>query len=704
MACLNLPENIRYKPENLYVAGLVPGPKEPPLDELNHFMRPVLADLRDSWLRGVKYTKTALSPFGRNTRSAIVVGVFDLPGGRKAAGMAGHHSHWFCAICDCYHLETRGRTDCENWTRRDVTSLRAAAHRWRSANTFAERQAIFKNTGVRWSELWELPYWDPTRQLSSEPMHILFEGLAEDHSRGVLVVSAAEASRPLSEPSAFTWDFRAVPSDSEFTTKEKQQVVKIHTLLTAPLVELDDTDHNSTIHDINWLSSRLATINLPVLRFVCEDLQVLPSHTGRIVKAEFVQALCGWRQQQPYRPDEEPAMRLVDQDVMARIKDVIDRTATPSWLGTVPNTYGSPAAGSLKADQWRTLFTVYLPIALISLWGAGSVHKSSRVSSQLRDTLDHTMALVSAILIASSRHTSASRAARYREHMRTYVAKLHELYPHLSPVTNQHVAFHIYDSLLLFGPAHSWWAFPYERLIGHLQRLPSNHKPGAMESTVLRSFIQASKLRQWLSRADCPPALHALQILFDKAFSMEPPDYNDSPTTMNAVRVPEDLQRLTGCSRLPLQARVKHGRVVYARSSTHLGNSLIQYYPGGDLSCRAAGSIKYIYVRVGKLYLAVQRHLPAPPGIPDAFRVYPELNAFTCSAHLRADIEEVDLSWVLGHSARYHLSPELCVMLLLSRVSGSPPHIARPLNIICRTNPQIQAISIGKVISDSLTK
>ncbi|PBK78970.1 hypothetical protein ARMGADRAFT_870356, partial [Armillaria gallica] len=38
LICLNLPPDIRYKPENIYLAGIVPGPSEPPLSTLNNYM------------------------------------------------------------------------------------------------------------------------------------------------------------------------------------------------------------------------------------------------------------------------------------------------------------------------------------------------------------------------------------------------------------------------------------------------------------------------------------------------------------------------------------------------------------------------------------------------------------------------------------------------------------------------------------------
>jgi hypothetical protein len=54
---------------------------------------------------------------------------------------------------------------------------------------------------------------------------------------------------------------------------------------------------------------------------------------------------------------------------MKHIQDVIANTATPSWLNLVPYNFSDAAAGPLKADEWRTMTTVYIPLALISLWG-----------------------------------------------------------------------------------------------------------------------------------------------------------------------------------------------------------------------------------------------------------------------------------------------------------------------------------------------
>ena len=162
-----------------------------------------------------------------------------------------------------------------------------------------------------------------------------------------------------------------------------------------------------------------------------------------------------------------------------QVRDVIRDTATPSWVRSVPYNFGDPAAGTLKADEWRTMITIYLPIALISLWGEGTSHVSIDEATHLQCVLDHTMCLVSAVWLTCMLRTMTTfRAKAYREYMAAWVSDLTTLHPHVTARPNGHMALHIYDFLLLFGPVRSWWCFPFERLIGMLQRIPNNHKFG----------------------------------------------------------------------------------------------------------------------------------------------------------------------------------------------------------------------------------
>jgi hypothetical protein len=89
----------------------------------------------------------------------------------------------------------------------------------------------------------------------------------------------------------------------------------------------------------------------------------------------------------------------VSPDVLIRVGEVIQEMTIPTWFGSVPSNFGSTAAGTIKADEWRSLITVYIPIALISLWRAGTLHPSDEVGTLLKTVLDHMMELVCAVYL-----------------------------------------------------------------------------------------------------------------------------------------------------------------------------------------------------------------------------------------------------------------------------------------------------------------
>ena len=241
------------------------------------------------------------------------------------------------------------------------------------------------------------------------------------------------------------------------------------------------------------LIEKLNKKNTPALKFVCVDLECSPTKDGRLLKFDWAKALGNWvcplfvkssvltillqRLKQPLRPTTSPPVRTGTATVMQRIREVISTTNTPSWVNSVPSNFGDSSAGTLKADEWRTMISIYLPIALISLWGSESYDQPTH-PPRLRRILDHTMLLVSAVLIVSFRTTTTSRARAYEDYMVRYIRDMKELFPEAGYRPNHHMAIHVSDFLRLYGPAHSWWCFPFERLVGQLQRLPTNHHFG----------------------------------------------------------------------------------------------------------------------------------------------------------------------------------------------------------------------------------
>ncbi|THU95217.1 hypothetical protein K435DRAFT_601491, partial [Dendrothele bispora CBS 962.96] len=154
----------------------------------------------------------------------------------------------------------------------------------------------------------------------------------------------------------------------------------------------------------------------------------------------------------------------------------------PSWINSIPKNYGEASAGTIKADKWCTLSTIYLPIVLVTLWGDDGCAPPNDDSDQgiLFKALDHSMTLFQATIITCHYTTLVSHATAYREHLTYWVRELQVLYPHTHDSTcpNIHAAAHIYDFLFLFGPVLSWWCFPFKQLIGALQKINTDDHIG----------------------------------------------------------------------------------------------------------------------------------------------------------------------------------------------------------------------------------
>jgi hypothetical protein len=84
-------------------------------------------------------------------------------------------------------------------------------------------------------------------------------------------------------------------------------------------------------------------------------------------------------------------------------------TIVPSWFQKPPAHFGEPGVGSIKTLEWRNLFTLYIPFALIGLWSimtdsmlimdnlSGSGKEDLR--DIYHDILKVTMHLVSALIL-----------------------------------------------------------------------------------------------------------------------------------------------------------------------------------------------------------------------------------------------------------------------------------------------------------------
>ena len=279
----NLPRAERNKPENIIYLGFLPGPKEADKNQINHYLSPIVDELKELW-EGWRVPKTYENKDGLDIRVAIIVGSSDIPATQK---LFGHGS----AVMKCHRCPKRSRYsekfkkthyggmhDYEQWITEsaDPQKHRQYAQEWLKCDTRGTREAYFKINGVRWSELLRLPYMDPIRFAVVDPMHCLFLGIAKWIIQSIFIKENKLNSEQL-RAAQRRMDNVQLPSDigrippkiaiGEGFSKLTADQWKTFIMIYATTILWDMLDDN----DRKILGHFVRACNLLVARFVTED-------------------------------------------------------------------------------------------------------------------------------------------------------------------------------------------------------------------------------------------------------------------------------------------------------------------------------------------------------------------------------------------------------------------------------------------------
>jgi hypothetical protein len=289
MVCFNLPPSARYKVENMYLAGIIPGPREPSLTQINHLLRPLVDELLQFWGHGVWYTRTPLYRCGRLVRVALVPLICDLKAARQVMGHGSHSAKKFCSICTqtCDQRNELGEA-----VRIPVTGkeYRLRATKWKRATSQSERDRLFKKYGVRWSVLLNLPYWDPPRFTVIDSMHTILLGHLHRHCSIIWGMNPTRSGDPYNrggpeEPSSTTyqaqmsaaWTIRSEPERKVRSLKKgllRDFCISNNIISFPPIREYDITELQQEV---------LCYVSVP--RTACRFLFLIP--LKRVTKGWF---------------------------------------------------------------------------------------------------------------------------------------------------------------------------------------------------------------------------------------------------------------------------------------------------------------------------------------------------------------------------------------------------------------------------------
>lgn len=439
LVCLNLPISVRHRPENVFLVGIVPGPREPSLEQMNWVLRPIVTQLQKLWEPGLLLSRTHRYSGGRLIFGALLPFIADILALRRSLGFPSATATNFCSYCLLKKGEIKN-FDQSDWPSRNCAQHKKWAHQARDAKTVKERKRIFETHGVRYSVLNDLHYWNIIEYHVVDSMHNLLLGLLSWHLRRF-------------------WAMKDVKNDEDdllpISNQELQDLFDEHCesnkkvdSTQVPITE-DHEKVTGTIHDV-------------------------PSpRTSSSQEDEYdPMADPGWDSDWDFPSVHEV---VFDRKMLKTINSLLPRVHIPTWIKRAIPVLGKASFGKLKADEWRNLFTIQLPLTLIPLW-AGRDHEKTA----LLQNFGH---LVSLVNLALKRTMNTQLIKRYRYHILQYLRSSVKLFEHCNLAPNHHMAIHLADCLERFGPVRTWWSFPFERLMGTILKGCHNNRIGVFVSS-----------------------------------------------------------------------------------------------------------------------------------------------------------------------------------------------------------------------------
>ncbi|MBW0513141.1 hypothetical protein O181_052856 [Austropuccinia psidii MF-1] len=380
--CLNLPLTSRWKPQNTFISGLVPEPTQPNMITINNILS-VFIDEIASLDSGI-IIHTPRYPEGRKVVVRLGCLLGDLVANHKVAGFASHSATRFCSWCECPKADiqqlTIGRL-------RQMRIVKDYSRAFKDLKNEAERTRMVKKSGIRWSELNRLRYWDPVHMIPIGIMHNWFEGILQHHFRN-----------------RWRWDFE----------------------------KLKPTENESQYHDLE------------------DDFEMQDGDTSAQVGISWEQA-------------------HMMTSALSDVKVPFGVTRVPQWLGQAKE-------GKIKASEWQSLFSIYLPLAAIDIL-VGDMSIFSENTNKAGKTcllIENFAALVVCTHILEAQSITNSDCLHFAEEYRNYCETSKTLFSGCTINPNHHYALHIESHLRQWGPLIGVSEFAGERLNGILQRIPTS--------------------------------------------------------------------------------------------------------------------------------------------------------------------------------------------------------------------------------------
>ena len=448
---MNLPPAVRFKLENICIIGTTPIPYTPDPYTISHVIQIITNEvLAFSTPDGI-ILPTSHHAQGVLVECFIIPVIADLQAIRKFCGFLSHSANMFCWFCLCTKSEIE-QLDFTSWELRDGATVRVQAEEWRNMTATGTREAFSRKTGVRWTPMHSLPYWNPVSHTLLGFMHNWLEGILQHQLRTLWGIGR---SKKLDELSQDLGDASEQFSDSDLSESSSE------------LAELEEEEQGFLATE-SQRQSMFRSTNMDIDDDGNSSSDEFPPPSPQLFFSDNEGSDTETIQDLDYTPEDLPLLFKFSDAQIQEIRNAVQNITLPTWVARLPENLGEESHGKLKAQEYLTLFTVILPLILPELW-----HGTQEESLALLESFHH---LVSATNIIASFTTSNAMADSYTHHYTLYRQSIQQLFPQIRSKPNHHYAGHNGDLLKFWGPLAALSEFPGERINGMMQRVKTSRQ------------------------------------------------------------------------------------------------------------------------------------------------------------------------------------------------------------------------------------
>ncbi|MBW0497866.1 hypothetical protein O181_037581 [Austropuccinia psidii MF-1] len=418
ISCVNLPPTCRNKLSHMCIFGIMPGPYAPNPQTLNHLLKPLVDELIE--LDSNIFIPTYQYPAGRIIQVKLLSVYGDILATKKVVGFASHSATQFCSFC---HVQAQDLSLMQLGQRRMKNETISAAHASKNATNKNAQDKLLRSTGIRWSELNRLSYWDPSQHVILGIMHNWLEGILQCHFR-------------------YRWKFRVIPP---YEGPKKRKV-------------REEFTHRNKRKRIEGSNSRKDFYQESTEEMADEssnDILIDSGHEGG----------------------------LFSQDDIQCFQELMKQAVLPPGIPHLPSNLGESKHGKLSAAQWHALFVYIIPLVIFEIY-VNEVANMDVFSNRYK-LLMNTAHLIHCSNIVCAHKIKEKEYRRFQSNYQKYTESVAKPFNNPKVQPNHHFALHIPEQMEAWGPLSGVAEFGGERLIGFLQKINTNNRIDEMHKTMM---------------------------------------------------------------------------------------------------------------------------------------------------------------------------------------------------------------------------